>query len=143
MGCWMRRHPTPASLTSFAAPTLPLQGRVTSISIPRKGPRVAVVQHLAWHLSQVAQAGEHHGDVHLLADDVDRLAHAGFAHGGEAVEMGAPDQAAARAERERFDHVLAGADAAVEQHLAAVATALAISGSTRTVAGAPSSWRPP
>ena len=42
-----------------------------------------------------------------------------------------------------FDDVEAGADAAVEVHLDAVATAATIPGSTSIEDGAPSSWRPP
>ena len=52
---------------------------------------------------------------------LERLGDAGLAHGGEAVEIGAADQAAARAERQRLQHVLPGAHAAVEQYLDAVA----------------------
>ena len=56
-----------------------------------------------------------------LGDEAERLGDAGLAHGGEPVEIGAADQAAARAERQRLEHVLPGAHAAVEQHLDAVA----------------------
>ena len=62
-------------------------------------------------------AGERHRDVELLADDLDRPRDAGLAAGAQAVDVGAADQAALGAERERAHHVLAGADAAVEQDL--------------------------
>ena len=52
------------------------------------------------------------------------LGDAGFAHRAEAVEEGAADIGALGAERERLQHVLARADAAVDMHLDAVADRL-------------------
>jgi hypothetical protein len=67
------------------------------------------------------QAGERHRHFELGTDDVDGLAHASLAISRETVKMRSPDQAAVRTPPERLEHVLAGADAPVEQHLQAVA----------------------
>ena len=72
---------------------------------------------LSVDVADVAHAAERHGDVELLAENLDRLGDAGFAAGAEAVDVGAADHAGARAERERAQHVLPGADAAVEHDL--------------------------
>src|SRR5216684_7679346 len=77
--------------------------------------------HLPGDRAHVARSRQRHRHLELGADDVERAPHAGFAAGGEAVEMGAPDQAAAGPAPERLEHVLPGADAAVEQHLEPVA----------------------
>ena len=57
---------------------------------------------------------------------------------------GAADVGALGAERQRLEHVLAGADAAVHVHLDAVADRLDDRPAAREIdEGAPSSWRPP
>ena len=83
-------------------------------------------------------------DVKLLADDLDRPGDAGLAAGAEAVNIGAADQAGLGAERQRPHHVLAGADAAVEQDLdLASPPHRRCAGNIEIEDGAPSSWRPP
>src|ERR1700751_4504071 len=69
----------------------------------------------------VAQPAQRHRDVELAADDLQHPRDALFSHRAQAVEESAADEDAARAERERLEDVLAGADAAVEQHLDAAA----------------------
>src|SRR6266851_5478089 len=69
----------------------------------------------------VAQSAQRHRHVELAADDLQHARHAFLSHRAQAIEKGATDQGAARAERERLEHVLARADAAVEQHLDAAA----------------------
>ena len=93
--------------------------------------------------ADVAPAAERHRDVDLLADDLERAGDPGSAAGAEAVEEGAADVGALGAERQRLQHVLAGADAAVEVHLDAVADRVDDGGQRRIVEGAPSSCRPP
>src|SRR5215211_4376568 len=58
-------------------------------------------QHPVVDLVDRGDAGERHADVELLADHLDRGAHAGLAAGAEAIEKGAADQASLGAERER------------------------------------------
>src|SRR6267378_4311817 len=69
----------------------------------------------------VAQSAQRHRHVELAADDFQHARHAFLSHRAQAIEKGAADEGAARAERKRLEHVLAGADAAVEQHLDAAA----------------------
>jgi hypothetical protein len=62
-------------------------------------------------------AAEGHRDVQFLVDDLQRLGHAGFAHRAQAVDHGAADHRAARAQGPGLEHVLAAADAAVHPDL--------------------------
>ena len=62
-------------------------------------------------------AGERHGHVELVAQDLDRPRDAGLPAGAQAVQIGTTDHAGARAERERPHHVLTRANAAVEHDL--------------------------
>jgi hypothetical protein len=54
-----------------------------------------------------------HGDVQLFADDLEAAHHPCFAAGAEAIQERATDIHAPGAERQRFDHVLPGPDAAI------------------------------
>ena len=92
-------------------------------------------------------AGQRHRHVEFLADDLDRPGDAGLAAGAQAVDIGAADQAAFGAERQRAHHVLAGADAAVEQdldlraHRVGDARAASRSTTARRRAGGRHDWR--
>src|SRR5438552_1932812 len=68
-------------------------------------------------VSHAARPAQRHGHIELRAEHFNRLRYAGLAAGAEAIDIGAADHARARAERERAQHVLAGADSAVEHHL--------------------------
>ncbi len=59
-------------------------------------------------------AGERHGDIQFLGDDFDRPGDARLAAGAQTEDVGAADEAAFGAERQRAHHVLARADAAIE-----------------------------
>ena len=66
-----------------------------------------------------------------------------LAAGHQPVEVGAPDQRRAGAERHGGDDVAAGEDAAVDVDLGAVADGSTTAGSCSSGVGARSSWRPP
>src|SRR5688500_14658654 len=72
-------------------------------------------------LAHVGEAAERHGDVELPADALQGLGDAGLAHGAQAVDVGAADEDAPGAQRQRLQHILAAADAAVHQDLDALA----------------------
>src|SRR6476620_11103245 len=77
--------------------------------------------HPAVDVADAPHPAEGHGHVKLLRQNVDRCGDAGFPAGAEAVNVGTSDQAAARPARERAQHILARADAAVEHDLDLVA----------------------
>src|SRR5215469_16301223 len=58
-------------------------------------------QHLGADVGDAARAGERHGDVELVLEDLDRPRDAGLAAGAQAIQEGAADHAGAGAERER------------------------------------------
>src|SRR5262245_34948807 len=84
------------------------------------GPRASVLithQDFRSHVLDVVDATQSHGDAELVGDDFDRLGDAGLAASAESVDVGAADLARPRTERERPQHILARANAAVEHHL--------------------------
>ena len=87
---------------------------------------------------RIVGAGERQAHGQFLADDVQRQRHAGFTL-RPALEKSLAHEAALGAQRQGLEHVLAGAHAAVEQHLAAPGTAFTTSGSAEIVERAPSS----
>src|SRR6478736_3758822 len=110
---------------SFAARTMAAAGaRGRSARQPLHRAFAPADEDVLVDIPDVAQAAERHGDVELLADDVERGGDALLAHGAEPVEEGAADEGALGAERDRLQHVLAGADAAIEQYLHAAADLL-------------------
>ena len=56
------------------------------------------------HGLDVGVAAKGHGDVQLLADDFQRFGHAGLAISAQAIQEGAADVAAARAQRPGLEH---------------------------------------
>src|SRR6478672_3675914 len=68
----------------------------------------------------VATAAQRHRRIELLADYIERQRDALAAKRLHAVEEGAADEHGARSECDRLQHVLAGANAAVEENLHAV-----------------------
>src|SRR5205814_9576839 len=80
-----------------------------------------VAQYRGARVLDAADAAERHGDVELLLDHVQCLAHARLAARAEPVDEGAAKEHRFRAERERFQQALAAADAAVEPHGDAIA----------------------
>src|SRR5712691_11905533 len=68
-------------------------------------------------VAHAGHAAERHGDVELLAENLDRLGDAGFPARAQPIDVGAADHAGARAMGERAHHVLPGADTAVEHQL--------------------------
>ena len=69
-------------------------------------------------------AAQRHGEIQLLADDLERLRNASLAHRAEAVREGTSDVHAPGAERDRLQHILAGADAAIHVHFDSIADRL-------------------
>src|SRR5579875_3781449 len=63
------------------------------------------------------QPHQHHRDVELVADDLDRFGHPRLTRGPQTVNESASDQAGAGAESEGAQDVLTAADPAVEKHL--------------------------
>src|SRR5881394_906610 len=74
-------------------------------------------QDAAIHVADARAPAEGHGEVELLAQDLERLGHAGLAAGTEPVDECATDHHAFRSERDRLQRVLARVNAAVHQHL--------------------------
>src|SRR5437763_4188015 len=72
-------------------------------------------------VAHALHATERHAHIELAGEDVDRRGHSRLATGTETINVRAADQTGARAACERAQHVLAGADAAVEHHLDDVA----------------------
>src|SRR5436190_22322678 len=68
-------------------------------------------------IAHALHPAQRHGHVELARQNVDRGGDPRLAPGAEAVDIGAPNHAGARAVGERAHHVLAGADAAVDHHL--------------------------
>ena len=60
--------------------------------------------------------GKGHADIELVAQNLDCARDTGLSAGAEAVEISAPAQARARAERDGAHEILTGADAAIEQN---------------------------
>src|SRR5690242_15729916 len=73
-------------------------------------------QHVLVDRGDAALAAKPHCYAELVAQDIERLGHAGATIGTEPIDIGAADHARLGAERERAHHVLAGADARVEHH---------------------------
>src|SRR3984885_7815128 len=90
--------------------------RVTRLRATMK-PALLNCQHMVVDLGDAVDAAQPHGHAEFIADDIDRLGDAGAAEGAEAINIGPADHAGFGAERERPHHVLARANAAVEQHL--------------------------
>src|SRR3569833_2831034 len=72
-------------------------------------------------VADVALAHQRHRGVGLLADDFEGAGDTGFTAGTEAEGHDAADEGALGAEREGLEQILAGADAAIHQHLGLVA----------------------
>src|SRR5580658_5793969 len=68
-------------------------------------------------LPDAFDAGQRHGDVEFVADDLDGAGDTRLPAGAEAVNVGPAAQAGLRAERERAEKILPGADAAIEHDL--------------------------
>ena len=75
--CW---QPLPCAAAAFAVQLLDVSRQLAS-----------VCQHIPVDIADVPLAAERHGDIQLLADDIERGGHAGLAAGAEAVEEGAAD----------------------------------------------------
>src|SRR5579862_6077345 len=68
-------------------------------------------------LLDVLHAGQRHGDIELVADDLDGARNASLSPGAESVNVGPAAQAGVGAECKCAEQVLAGADTAVEHDL--------------------------
>src|SRR5271155_1095134 len=73
--------------------------------------------HAVVDVSDAGDAGQRHRHVEFAADDLNRARDTGLPAGAEAVDVSAAAHAGARAERQRAQNVLSGADAAVEHDL--------------------------
>lgn len=73
-----------------------------------------VRQHVRSDISDTLSAHERHADIKLFAQNVDRFGDARLAVGSHAIGIGAADQAAFGAKRQRPQHVLSAANATVE-----------------------------
>src|SRR5689334_4767463 len=60
---------------------------------------------VARDLCHIGDAGQRHGNAELVLEDVERLGDSRLSIGAEAVQIGAADEAGARAEAEELEHV--------------------------------------
>src|SRR5262249_41369816 len=74
-------------------------------------------QHVTPYLAHIVYSAQRHADIEFAPDQRNRLRHSGLAAGAQAIEIGAAYEAGPCAQRERPQHVLARANAAVEQEL--------------------------
>ena len=81
-----------------------------------RGARLGAPEDRRARVLHVAQAAQRQRDVELLLDQLERERDAALAERAQPVGVGAADHHGARAERERPQHVLPAADAAVEPH---------------------------
>jgi TetR/AcrR family transcriptional repressor of nem operon len=81
-------------------------GRRTEAHPSRHIRRPAVGEHAPVDLLDALDPGERHADIEFLADDLDDAGNARLPIGAEPIEKGPADEAAARAERQRTQHVL-------------------------------------
>src|ERR1700722_17854854 len=69
------------------------------------------------NLGGTSHAGQRHGHVEFVAQDIDRAAYPGLASGAETVDVSSSTETSTRTERQRAHNVLSAANSAIKENL--------------------------